>query len=1048
MKKLFDKKTKEGLPTKLLVSVLALGMVFQSTNVYTTSAEAEKAESRFASEFKSPNMEDRPMMRWWMPGAYMENDEIKREIKLMADAGYGGAEVLFFFPIPTADADPTKDYSFGSAEWNDRMKAALEAAIEYDFQLDFTLTPSWPLAIPSITDVNDERTEQGLHVGVSNSIKGTYVGQIPIPDTLQESRAKKLVTITAARVDDSVNVGKKLTLDADSTIVLEKGKDYNPENNTISWTPPAEGEWRLFSYWSQTTGHLNNSTGTPVVNHFSKEAMKAITDYWDQNLLKDPELVELYKKNAGSFFVDSLELTSIIGEEGLYGTPAEAVAMWEPHLLEEFEKRRGYDLAPYLPSIFVKGLYQYGSGFDKYDNPSEYDFNSADTGYQIRRDLLKTLTEMHAENQLEPLKDWAKTYNMTLRSQGVYSTPLDVTSTALVPDITETESWGGQDKIDFYRLQSGAAHMTGKVFSSETGARPGLGYTQTWTGSNATDNQGKPENGLLWHINRLYAGGVNQHVLHGLSYETQSVPQMYESWFMNWPGFSVMANSFSNEWGERQPYWTHMSQMAGYIARNNAVLQEGTPKVDVAVFRDRYNESESSVDIRTSNLEAAGYSYDYLNPTLLNLKNAFVSQKDGVPVLAENGPAYKALVIDTRKSMANNQQIPVDISAATAMKITDYAKSGLPIVIVGELPKRITSFNGNEVEMKQEEKLLKEQLNKLLKLPNVKQAASQDNISKVLASMKVEPAAKPAKPSDLLSVRRVDGETSYYYLYNQNISKPLDMTIELKGSGIPYELNAWNGNITPIAQFEKGKTGISTQIKLAPNSTTIIAVSTKDLTNGDAKHTAHIVKTDGHDGVYTADGNLAVRYMKAGKGKTKLSDGSMIQHNVPQVPESFQIDQWHLDLESWTPGETPTTSKKEVISKVLKELKPWSEIEGLGNVSGIGTYSTSFTIGENWTSQTGAYLQLGKVSDTFTVKVNGQELPAIDQISRTANISSYLEKGKNTLEITVATPLNNAMRTLAPSRQQQDYGLIGPVKILPYNEIELKTKKTKGKGTK
>lgn len=1024
---------KKRIPKATIAVVLSLGMVMQ-TGVSTSWAESPQKPSKFAKEFKDPTMEVRPIMRWWMPGAYMDNDEIKREIKALADAGYGGAEVLFFFPIPTADADPKKDYSFGSEEWNDRMKAALEAAVENDFTLDFTLTPSWPLAIPSITDVNDERNEQGLHIGVTAPVQGTYQGAIPEPETLTSSRNKKLVTVTASRVDQSISVGKKLTLSEDSTIVLKQGLDYDPVNNTISWTPPADGEWRLFSYWSQTTGHLNNSTGTPVINHFSKESMKAITDYWDENLMKDPELVKLYKKNAGSIFVDSLELTSTIGEEGLYGTPPESVAMWEPHLLEEFKKRRGYDLTPYLPSIFVKGLYQYSGGHNKYDEPSEYDFASADIGYRIRNDFLKTLTEMHQENNLEPLKSWAKSYNMTIRTQGVYQTPMEVTSTSLVPDITETESWNSGDNIDVYRLQSGAAHMAGKVYSAETAARPGLGYTQTWSGSNAVDNQGLPDKGMLWHINRLYAGGVNQHVLHGMSYETQSVPDMYKNWFFNWPGFSVMANSFSNEWGERQPYWVHTSQMAGYIARNNDILQRGQAKVDVAVFRDRYNESGVSAEGGSSSLEKAGYSYDFVSAGLLDLDNATISNKGGIPTLAADGPAYKALVINTRKNTSDNKQMAADMSVETAEKIYKFAKSGLPVVIVGELPQHTVSFKGSEVEMREEDRLLKERLAVLRNLPTVKQVASAEEVPGALSRLEVIPAAKPSSSSNLLSVRRVDKETNYYFLYNQSTTNKLDDTVSLKGESIPYILDTWSGEITPIAQYKVEGDRISTRVKLAPNSTTIIVLGNNIWEKKDIKTNIHVLETEADSAVYNRDGKLAIRYSKEGKGTTKLSDGSTVRHAFSKVPEAFSLNSWHLALESWTPGETPTVSKKTVIQRDVKELKPWSEIEGLENVSGIGTYSASFTLGSDWTEHTGAYLNIGKVGDTFTVKVNGQEVPPIDQTSRIADIGSYLKAGKNTIEIKIATPLNNAMRVKSPSRQQQDYGLMGPVEVLPYKE--------------
>ncbi len=42
--------------------------------------------------------------------------------------------------------------------------------------------------------------------------------------------------------------------------------------------------------------------------------------------------------------------------------------LWTPKLLEEFKDRRGYDLTPYLPLIFVPGLH-----FDTNNRPSTDD---------------------------------------------------------------------------------------------------------------------------------------------------------------------------------------------------------------------------------------------------------------------------------------------------------------------------------------------------------------------------------------------------------------------------------------------------------------------------------------------------------------------------------------------------------------------------------------------------------------------------------------------------------------------------------------------------
>lgn len=151
------------------------------------------------AEFQTTSKRYRSKMRWWLPGAFMDKDEIKREIEWMAEAGYGGAEIIHFFPIPSADVNPA-DYGrfvFGSDEWNNRMKDALEAAIPLNFQLDFTVGPLWPIATPAVMDKNDDRRTHGLHIGTT-VVVGTYNEAIPIPETIDSSRPYKLVAVTVA----------------------------------------------------------------------------------------------------------------------------------------------------------------------------------------------------------------------------------------------------------------------------------------------------------------------------------------------------------------------------------------------------------------------------------------------------------------------------------------------------------------------------------------------------------------------------------------------------------------------------------------------------------------------------------------------------------------------------------------------------------------------------------------------------------------------------------------------------------------------------------
>src|SRR5262249_51925062 len=119
-------------------------------------------------------------------------------------------------------------------------------------------------------------------------------------------------------------------------------------------------------------------------------------------------------------------------------------------------------------------------------------------------------------------------------------------------------------------------------------------------------------------------------------------------------------------------------------------------------------------------------------------------------------------------------------------------------------------------------------------------------------------------------------------------------------------------------------------------------------------------------------------------------------------------------------------------SLTLDGLKAWSDIPELADVSGVGTYTTTF----NW-SGGGAYLDLGEVFDTYRVSVNGVALPPADQLNTTVDVGAYLKPGENTISVEVATTLLNRLRAgdvAYANATRQKYGLIGPVKLTPYGE--------------
>jgi hypothetical protein len=105
-------------------------------------------------------------------------------------------------------------------------------------------------------------------------------------------------------------------------------------------------------------------------------------------------------------------------------------------------------------------------------------------------------------------------------------------------------------------------------------------------------------------------------------------------------------------------------------------------------------------------------------------------------------------------------------------------------------------------------------------------------------------------------------------------------------------------------------------------------------------------------------------------------------------------------------------------------------------VSGVGTYTSTFTLDDSWSEVRAAHLDLGTAVDTVTVTLNGTSIPASSpQDLRHIEVGRYLRAGDNTLTVRVASTLLNAVRvapgTGAGRRPRMDYGLLGPVRLTP-----------------
>ncbi|MFE7226793.1 glycosyl hydrolase [Nocardioides sp. NPDC057577] len=987
------------------------------------NAPAQAAESAaglpdaFTKAFRKPGTASAAGFRWWWPYGLVDPAEVAREVDTVADAGFGVLEVAVVTHSLRArgiEVDVAK-YGWGSSSWVAGVKAALARGAKRDVRIDLTVGPSWPAAVSTITPDDDAACSELAYGRVDVAAGQTFDDALPAPQGESHGDRVELVTVQAHRITAATS--SITTLDPDSYLDLSG----QVNDGRLTWTAPADpaGSWVVLATWRRGSGQEpeagpHTSPRSYVVDHFSDAGTRAVVDLWQDTIL-DGEMRFLLKKAGGYLFEDSLEIES-------------DATIWTPKLLEEFRTRAGYDLQPFLPVVLeVDEAYRFALG-----TPGAPATTDSLRTNQVRDDFNQVLSDLYRDHHLLPMQRFARSLGMGLRIQA-YGLETDATEHSALLDIAETESLGFKN-LDDYRVMAGGRDIAGKqVLSCEAICYNGGAYNTTW-GANSTSPTA--QNQALFTINSIFAAGVNHAMIHGFPYA--AAPDV------TWPGFAAFspyyngAIGYGEAWGPRTPQWEHIPGIARYLARTQLVLRTGRPTYDIVFLRQKAGASTGIGPFWVTNDGTKlGWSHSFITSALLTRDD--VRFEGGR--LAPDGPAYKVLVIGPDK--IRSREVTIDLEAAR--KALDLGRAGLPIVLVNDAGKdwgRDATPIGRTDEAAVAE--VRDLMTKIAALPTTR-SVLEAGVGGALAELGVVRDVEHAD-STVMHVRRITGKTDLYYLANARHAEnrrlnPVRQDVWLTATdraAVPWLLDAWTGEVTRIAAYERSGSRVRVSVDLVPGQSTVVALAAP---GAGVARSVLPVATAGQ-AVVARGANVALRTTTAGSFELTKADGRTVKVVVDRVREPVTPQSWALALEDWKPA-NPTDPKdlattKEVVTSDLAAPQSWSKVAGLEDVSGIGRYRTVVDLGEDWTRDDGAFLELGDVNDTFRVRVNGELLAPCDPMDSVVDLGHALVPGSNTIEIEVASTLLNRLRTVTPSvygvATRQSYGLAGPVRLVPYVE--------------
>lgn len=942
-------------------------------------------------DFAEPGTATAAGFRWWWPNGLVDPREVEREVDQVADAGFGVleiADVTHSLNARGIEMDLGR-YGWGTPSWVAGVKAALARGAKRDVRIDITVGPSWPAAVPTITPDDDAACTELAHGQVSLAAGTTYDGVVPEPVIAPASASTRRELVAVQALRDLGTVKAITTLDPASLVDLTD----TVVDGRLTWTAPADGAWVLLSYWRRGSAQEPEAgphTDPPsyVVDHFSAAGSGAVVDLWEDEIL-DRELRRLLQKAGGHLFEDSLEIET-------------DATIWTPRMLAEFRSRAGYDLLPYLP-VVVEAHEKYLFAYD------------AVTTTRVRDDFNQVLSDLYRDHHLLPLQRFARSLGMGLRVQP-YGLETDTVEHAALLDVPETESLGFKN-LDDYRVMSGGRDLAGHtILSCEAACYAGAAYNTTWDRA-------------LQTLNSIFAAGVNQCVLHGFAYA--DAPDV------TWPGFAAFspyyngAIGYGEAWGPRTPQWRHMPDVAAYLNRTQLVLQTGAPRYDIVFLRQKgWTSTGIGAPWATNTGIPTGWTHTFATPALLDLPLVKVRGGRLAPVGA------KVMVIGPDQFRGSERTIAV----ATARRVLELGRAGLPIVLLGDwsAPDPVGLAQGTETAD------VRDLVARIAALPTTRTVAADTGLPGAFAELGVTPDVTHAT-STVAHQRRVEGDVDLYYLANAKhaenrklVRVTQDVVLAATDpTSVPYLLDAWAGTVTPVAAYERQGSSVRVTVDLLPGQATIVALAPA----GRSDRTPAVVSSTGE--VRRDDRSVVLRTTTAGRHTATLATGRTVAVSVDRVREPLVPSSWELAVEDWQPGATATSTIRPVRRTTLAAPAPWSSVAGFEDVSGVGRYRTVIDLGRDWDDDVdGAVLELGEVNDTFRVSVNGEQLPPCDVLDTTVDLGHRLRRGRNVIEVEIASTLLNRLRTVTPAvygvATRQVYGLTGPVRVVPYVEQALR----------
>lgn len=640
------------------------------------------------NQIQSPRKEARGKTRWWWYGCAVERQELIRELDYMQEAGLGGVELQILYPLEADDEKRgIENVDYMSPEYLELINFAADEAKKRDMQFDLTLGSSWPFGGPFMSE--------------------ELAGQNVLPFSIDVQGpcrfSKDLTTVLYGRVVGAV-LGK---MDGDEMLpetivdISEKITDkylFNwPWGTEIGEIDVPEGTHKIVLFVSSDKKQrvlkpLRGGDGL-IVDHNRKESLRMFLEY-----AGDPIAEAVGEGKIANYFCDSIE---VFGHN------------WTEILYDEFKKRRGYDLHPYIYALWgkIQGMTE-----------------------QVRYDYQKTMAELTVENFFEELTAWSHEKGALSRIQA-HGTWGDVLKAYGAADIPEGETFSAFDRYEVNTIHRKLAVSAGHVYHKPVISNESFTWLRFPRFVVSLEN-------IKAAADSIFLDGINQIVNHGYSY---SHPVEAKE--------AMLAFYASSNINHTNTWWKDYPKVSRYINRVCDFMQRGHMVVNMAVYlpqHDIWAETPLAdthmcmkLDERLESacingIHKAGFWFDYVNDEVLEHWEDY---------------DYDTLLL------IECDRIPVK----TMERIESFAESGNTVIAANRLPHKSCGLKAYEENSQK----VQEIGNRMLEKKQVTVTADKFQSLVEEISKKKVPDVKIQNHSDVIGyVHRKDEGEDIYFISN------------------------------------------------------------------------------------------------------------------------------------------------------------------------------------------------------------------------------------------------------------------------------------------